>query len=121
MRWLALHVELGNTRSSLEMVIFSSSDGVPPPDLIHFKTTEKFVGFLVYVVGTYTIFTPYLKGIYLTLNNWRPGRTADGWPLPKFEQNFSEVVKDSVVRPHLGDDRPTIKIGLESFTEADRL
>ena len=52
------------------------------------------MGFLVYIAGTYTMFVPYLKGIYPTLNSWNLGRTADRWPLPGFEQDFSEVVKD---------------------------
>ena len=37
------------------------------------------VGFIVYVSQTYTSLTPYLKGIYLTLNIWRQGRNQEGW------------------------------------------
>ena len=48
-------------------------------NLIHFKTTEKLVGFIVYVCQTYKYLVPYLKGIYLTLNSWRGGRDNDGW------------------------------------------
>lgn len=48
-------------------------------DLIHFKTTERLVGFIVYVCQTYTALIPYLKGIYLTLNSWRNGRDKEGW------------------------------------------
>ena len=46
---------------------------------IHFKTTEKLVGFIVYVCQTYKHLKPYLKGIYLTLNSWRSGRDPEGW------------------------------------------
>lgn len=49
------------------------------PKKIHFKTTECFVGFLVYVAQNYISFVPYLKGIYLTLNSWRRGRDKEGW------------------------------------------
>ena len=77
-RWLAQYVGLRDTHSSPEGDVLAPIDGEPPPDSMHFKTTERFVGFLVYVAGTYTMFVPYLKVIYLTLNSWRPGRTADG-------------------------------------------
>ena len=52
-------------------------------NLIHFKTTEKFIRFLVYVAQTYTSLVPYLKEIYLTLNSWRNGRDAEGWGTPE--------------------------------------
>ena len=48
-------------------------------DSIHFKTTEKLVGFIVYVCQTYKSLMPYLKGIYLTLNSWCYNRDAKGW------------------------------------------
>ena len=48
-------------------------------DSIHFKTTEKLVGFIVYVCQTYKSLMPYLKEIYLTLNSWRHYRDAKGW------------------------------------------
>ena len=62
----------------------SEFEGIPgrvrsvDPSKIHFKTTESFVGFIVYVAQTYSSFVPYLKGIYLTLNSWRSGRDAEG-------------------------------------------
>ena len=71
--------------------------------------------FFVYVARTYTMFTPYLKGIYLTLNSWRPGRTADGWPLPGFEQDFSEVVKDDLVPPTWVTIVPRLTSDLEAL------
>ncbi len=43
------------------------------------KDLERIRGFLIYVVRTYPAFTPYLKGIHLTLDSWRPGRRWDGW------------------------------------------
>ena len=39
-------------------------------DSIHFKTTKKLVGFIVYVCQTYKSLMPYLRKIYLTLNSW---------------------------------------------------
>ena len=54
-----------------------------PKGNVHYKTTESFVGFFVYVSLTYTSLTPYLKGIYLTLNSWRNVRNEEGWLVPE--------------------------------------
>ena len=54
-----------------------------PEGQIHFKTTEQFVGFIVYVSMMYKLLVPYLKGIYLTLNSWRPDRDEGGWGIPQ--------------------------------------
>ncbi len=53
---------------------------------IEFKQLEKFRGVLVYISRTYPSFTPYLKGIHLTLDSWRPWRKADGWKM-----SYSEI------------------------------
>jgi len=39
---------------------------------LHFKALESAVRSLIYVAMTYTSLIPYLKGIHLTLNAWRP-------------------------------------------------
>ena len=36
-------------------------------------------GFLVHLARTYPSMVPFLKGVHHTLENWRRGRTADGW------------------------------------------
>ena len=43
------------------------------------KDLERIRGFLVYVATTYDILTPYLRGIHLTLDSWRPNRDDEGW------------------------------------------
>lgn len=47
----------------------------------HFKTLEQQRGFLVYITRTYPSLVPYLKGIHLTLDSWRPNRDDEGWKL----------------------------------------
>jgi hypothetical protein len=32
----------------------------------------------MYVVWTYTWLNPYIKGLHLTVDRWRPGRVEDG-------------------------------------------
>ena len=45
------------------------------------KNLERIRGFLVYVATTYHVLTPYLRGIHLTLDSWRPNRDEDGWAI----------------------------------------
>ena len=40
---------------------------------------ESARGFLIYVTQTYTAMVPYLKGIHLTIDSWRPHRDKDCW------------------------------------------
>lgn len=40
---------------------------------------ESIRGFLIYVLRTYPAFTPFLKGLHLTLDRWRPSRDQEGW------------------------------------------
>ena len=47
--------------------------------VIHFKTLERQLGFIVYVSLTFTSMVPYLKGLYMTLNSWRNYRDAEGY------------------------------------------
>jgi len=46
---------------------------------IAFKPLESHQGFLIYLVWTYPVINPYLKGIHLTLDSWRAWRKDDGW------------------------------------------
>lgn len=58
------------------------------------KELERIRGFLVYVSLTYTIFAPYLKGIHLTLESWRPDRDDEGWRMTS--------IPDSLLQEKLG-------------------
>jgi len=46
------------------------------------KLLESLRGFFVHLMRTFPIITPYLKGIHLTLDGWRPHRDLDMWKLP---------------------------------------
>jgi hypothetical protein len=59
------------------------------------KTLERQRGFLVYVTHTYPSLVPYLKGIHLTLDSWRPWRDSDGWKA------------HDLVAAHLGVENPS--------------
>jgi len=62
-------------------------------DHMDYKTLESYRGFLIYVAQTYTTLVPYLKGIHLTLDSWRPNRDDDGWKISNtLEEKFAEAI-----------------------------
>ena len=38
-------------------------------------------GFLIYMVWTYPWLNPYIKGLHLTIDSWRPGREESGFKM----------------------------------------
>ena len=79
LRWIAKQGGITDNLTPSEFEGIQGNVESTDPERIHFKTTEIFVGFIVYVAQTYSSFVPYLKGIYLTLNSWRSGRDGEGW------------------------------------------
>jgi hypothetical protein len=53
-------------------------------DLEH-KSLEQKRGFFVHLQRVYPTIAPYLKGMHLTLDSWRPGRDKDGWLDPDWD------------------------------------
>jgi hypothetical protein len=47
---------------------------------LHHKTLERTRGFFNHLQRTYSSITPFLKGLHLTLDGWRPSRGPDLWP-----------------------------------------
>ena len=64
---------------------------------LDFKSLERKRGFLIYVTRTYPSMVPYLKGIHLTLDGWRPNRDDDMWKLPSAKRQ--KLVEDSASEP----------------------
>ena len=50
-------------------------------------------GFFMYVVSTYTWLNPYMKGMHLTVDSWRPGRAEDGF---KMTPNETQKLESSL-------------------------
>jgi hypothetical protein len=67
-RWIGKQLGLEDKYTPSIFKDVSAEKNTAPDEKIHFKTTEQFVGFVVYVSMTYKSLVPYLKGIYLTLN-----------------------------------------------------
>ena len=43
------------------------------------KRLEQHRGFLVHITNAYPALTPFLKGLHLTIDSWRPDRDSEGW------------------------------------------
>ena len=63
-------------------------------DVIEFKQLERYRGFLIYGTRTFPMMIPYLKGIHLTLDSWRPWRCEDGWKSTNSEIRAALESKD---------------------------
>ena len=69
---------------------------------LHRPRLEEIRGFLNYVVRTYPWMNPYLKGLHLTIDGWRPDRAKGGWRVPRAQMaarracdhETSEVTED---------------------------
>lgn len=61
-------------------MISNSTDGQ-----VDRKRLEQIRGFLIYVSRTYPWMPPYLKGLHLTIDSWRPGRNEQGFKLKASE------------------------------------
>ena len=93
-----------------------------PKGFIDYKTTESFVGFIVYVAQTFTCLAPYLKGIYLTLNSYRGGRDAEGWLNPEAKLAVRLGVKEPDGDPPQFVHRvPRFVIDLQALVELTAL
>ena len=107
-RWIADQIGLSDSLSPSDYGDLNDrrdESGQCPQGCIHYKTMESFVGFLVYVSMTYTSMVPYLKGIYLSLNSWREGRDADGWPDERMKRLFDEGINKNRVAPDFRSKR----------------
>jgi hypothetical protein len=61
---------------------------------IEHKTMEKYRGYLIYLCRSYPAINPYLKGIHLTLDSWRPWRKDDSWKMTLAEMCTEVQEKD---------------------------
>ena len=69
---------------------------VSSSDKINHKELEKMRGFLLYVTRTYPAMVPYMKGIHLTLDSWRPGRDIDGWRYTQAQLRANFAIDDGL-------------------------
>jgi hypothetical protein len=77
-RWLAKKIGVIGDQWSNEIPDDEDAKASPTGCLPH-KQAERIRGFLIYVSRTYKSMVPYLKGLHLTLDFWRPNRDEEGW------------------------------------------
>jgi len=79
---------------------------------IAFKPLESHRGFLIYLVRTYPAINPYLKGIHLTLDSWRPWRKDDGWRMTLAEIHTALQDDPDFASMGTGEKAPNVVIGV---------
>ena len=62
----------------IDNLVDKCKDPMAPPRLNH-KDLESKRGFLVHLSMTFPSIVPFLKGLHLTIDSWRPLRNDDGW------------------------------------------
>ena len=77
-------------------------------DLLPLQQLLEIRGFLIYVVRMYPWLYPYIKGLHLTVDSWRPGREASGFKMKGKElEKALEIWSASRGLPcRREDDRP---------------
>ena len=61
---------------------------------------ERKTGFLVHLSMAYPLIIPFLRGIHLTMNYWRPKRDREGWNLSK--QSYDSFINAGRRQGHIG-------------------
>ena len=78
-RWLAKKAKVPGDQWSETGIPEDEDSKEPPAGTLPHKQSERIRGFLIYVSRTYRAMVPYLKGLHLTLDFWRPDRDEEGW------------------------------------------
>jgi hypothetical protein len=71
-----------NTKEKLSRLnddLLKVEDAADPTIDLDRKILESVRGFPVYVAQTYTTLRPFLKGLHLTIDGWRPDRDEESW------------------------------------------
>ena len=82
------------------------------PQQIPRKTLEKIRGFMNYVTQTYKSMIPYLNGLHLTIDGWRPNRDKEGWRVkeePEVDVPYPTQPKYVAAKPRLHHDVAALK------------
>jgi hypothetical protein len=66
------------------------------PSSLPRKRLEQIRGFLIYVTRTYHCMVPYLIGLHMTIDSWRPNRKEDGWRYTAAEMRLWSAEEDDL-------------------------
>jgi hypothetical protein len=76
-----------------QMLVWMNEAISSGPTIEH-KTLERYRRYLFYLCRTYPAINPYLKGIHLTLDAWRPWRKDFGWRMTLAEMRVAMAEKE---------------------------
>jgi hypothetical protein len=79
------------------------------------KPLEQKRGFFVHLQRTYPCLTPFLKGIHLTLDSWRPGRNEEGWVDPSVSLDEWDIYTHSSSAPEFVTAVPRLRFDLSAL------
>jgi hypothetical protein len=94
------------TKAKLMIQEMISAAGGNESHEFSYKRLEQIRGFLCHMAMTYETFTPFLKGLHLTLAAYLPKRDADGWKLSdkKWIDHIREMVAEGKITKEDGDE-----------------
>lgn len=123
-RWLARKIGLPDDRWSVGVLPTDEDSKECPKGTLPHKQAERIRGFLIYVSRTYRAMVPYLKGLHLTLDFWRPDRDEEGWraigvggPEDSVPRTSGKAPRFVKVAPRLGADLKVL-MDLTAFDQA---
>ena len=92
-------------------------------DTLDRKELERKRGFLVHMSRTFSYMTPYLKGLHLTLETFRPDRLPSGWKMSKkdWAAKFSGESGEEIPKAELDDRIKDAKRALTPDTLPERV
>ena len=123
-RWIAKEIRVEDKFTPTEFEDIDEEFSSKVKEKIHLKTTERLVGFIIYICQTYDQLKPYRNGISLTLKKWRNGRDEEGWLTDKAKLQAKLGIKPKdgdppawvEVVPRLKDDMKAL-LKLTAFKE----
>jgi hypothetical protein len=81
---------------------------------------EQIRGFLIYVARTYNFFTPYLKGLHLTIDSWRPDRDEEGYRKKPERKGRSKEGPSDEEEEELEPELPSFKVNGAAIRRAEK-
>ena len=75
---------------------------------------EEIRGFLIYTARTFDWLNPYLKGLHLTIDGWRPDRDAEGYRIRPKASSLTTREKEEE------DDDPPLRFNEAAIREAEK-
>jgi hypothetical protein len=76
-----ISVQTSQEKWEKERFLLELEDEMQRSQTLDYKPLEQKRGFLVHLQRVYPAITPFLKGLHLTLDGWRPGRDTELWKI----------------------------------------